>query len=481
MVKKISYTNKDYNALRNSLETLAKDLSGEKWTDFRHSDTGVVLIELMATLGDMINYNIDRQALETYLPTAEEKKNIRSNLKGFRYKIPSYRSATVECSFSNLHTKKIVVPQYLPLSTKGEEEIPYLTIESKTISETEIGSVKCMQGEEVELSNLTESDIDSSGRILISQITDDKNIDETHIRLFLDGIEWSEIDDVILSDNSGRYFSVDYDKYDNVFLVLHPNWTDYVNDTDSVSVNIIYIRSLGEDGVVSSNVIRNINGDIYDIEGTEVSSKIEVNNPERSLGGEDPQSIENIKKSALDLIKTMWTAVTLSDYEVLSRNYSGVANALAWDWSIKHPDTGADMIVDPYVVELYIVPDDGGDMTALLKSDLEEFFKHRKVATIDLDIKNTTYYTIDFSLTAYVEDVSNNSAIETAITEVLQEFFDYKNREYSEVLEHNKLVQLIEGCHEEIRMINLTTPASNVEVTFGQYPKLGAIEVTYES
>ncbi len=74
MEKKFSYTQKDYESIKDDLIARAKDLSD--WTDFSDNDFGTLLIKLFATMGDSLYYHIDRIANEAFLPTAQEEDSI---------------------------------------------------------------------------------------------------------------------------------------------------------------------------------------------------------------------------------------------------------------------------------------------------------------------------------------------------------------------------------------------------------------------
>ncbi|SMG63179.1 [weak similarity to] baseplate J family protein, partial [methanotrophic bacterial endosymbiont of Bathymodiolus sp.] len=54
----IEYINKDYESIRQELLAKVPQLT-DRWTDFNHSDLGVVLLELFCGVGDMLSYYLD--------------------------------------------------------------------------------------------------------------------------------------------------------------------------------------------------------------------------------------------------------------------------------------------------------------------------------------------------------------------------------------------------------------------------------------
>ena len=91
---KISYTDKDYT---NILDDLINSISGitQKWNTTDVNDVGIVLVKLMAILGDMLFYNQDIQSLEVYPSSVTQRKNAASIYKLIGYKMRWYKSATL--------------------------------------------------------------------------------------------------------------------------------------------------------------------------------------------------------------------------------------------------------------------------------------------------------------------------------------------------------------------------------------------------
>lgn len=82
----ISYSNKDYESLRQELLARVPQLT-DRWTDFNESDLGVVLLELFCGVGDMLAYYLDAQAAEAYLPTARQRQNVINLCKLIGYRL----------------------------------------------------------------------------------------------------------------------------------------------------------------------------------------------------------------------------------------------------------------------------------------------------------------------------------------------------------------------------------------------------------
>jgi len=70
-ISKMSYTHKDFASIYPDMLDLAKELTN-KWDPSlsNESDPGVVLLKEGAFISDHNNYNIDKNILEAFLPSA---------------------------------------------------------------------------------------------------------------------------------------------------------------------------------------------------------------------------------------------------------------------------------------------------------------------------------------------------------------------------------------------------------------------------
>lgn len=74
--KEIRYLNKTFNQWRQSLIDFAKVYYPNSYTDFNESSPGMMFIEMMAYVGDVLGYYIDTQFRENLIQYAEETDNI---------------------------------------------------------------------------------------------------------------------------------------------------------------------------------------------------------------------------------------------------------------------------------------------------------------------------------------------------------------------------------------------------------------------
>ena len=96
----INYLSKDFNSLKNDLMDYVKRQFPDTWRDFNDASGGMAILELMAYIGDVLSFNIDRQVNEAYINRAIETKNIVSLASNFGYNPRSNTPAIVNLAVS---------------------------------------------------------------------------------------------------------------------------------------------------------------------------------------------------------------------------------------------------------------------------------------------------------------------------------------------------------------------------------------------
>ena len=81
--REINYLSKDFDSIKSDLIDYVKRHFPSDWRDFNDASGGMAILELIAYVGDILSYNIDRQVNESYINRAVEIKNIVSLAQNF--------------------------------------------------------------------------------------------------------------------------------------------------------------------------------------------------------------------------------------------------------------------------------------------------------------------------------------------------------------------------------------------------------------
>ena len=79
----INYLSKDFDSIKADLVDYVKRHFPSDWRDFNDASGGMALLEMIAYVGDILTFNIDRQVNEAYINRAVEIKNIVSLISPF--------------------------------------------------------------------------------------------------------------------------------------------------------------------------------------------------------------------------------------------------------------------------------------------------------------------------------------------------------------------------------------------------------------
>lgn len=347
--KKLEYTSRDYVAILDDLIASIPGIS-QKWNSSDANDPGLILVKLMAMIGDMMQFNQDMQSLEIYPSSVTLRKNASSIYRLIGYKMKWYRSATLQANLVNTYSASATLPRFCTFVT--DSGTTYCTFDqyelmSNTSNNGEERVVELIQGTPVTPVRSSSNPYPDPGRSWHSiygynyskaDIVDNriylkhKNIDQDHIILIDDqNEEWTLKDNIYLTTDVGRFFEFGVDVEDNVYIEL----VDYYDNFNVNKFKIFYIKSDGEEGQIYANTLKVITGNVWAREGSDLNI-YNVNNfihftHYDSTYGYNPETPDEARKESVKYLNTMDTLITLADFERATLRCWGVANVRATD------------------------------------------------------------------------------------------------------------------------------------------------------
>ncbi len=348
----ISYVDKDYV---NILDDLINSIPGitQKWNSSDANDPGMILVKLMAIIGDMLFYTQDMQSLEVYPNSVTQRKNAATIYKLIGYKMHWYRSATCEAEVVNTYTQSATIPRFCTF-TSEDGEIVYTTFKqydlaSNTQNNGTVTSVELIQGSPVTPNRVSNNPYPDAGApwhsiygynystsdIINNRIyLRNRNIDQDHIILIDDqNEEWTLMDNIYLTREVGRFFEFGVDSNENTYIEL----IDYYTNFNINSFKIFYIVSNGEAGQVYANTLTKVTGSVWsritqndNTVVSNVNSFVQFTHYD-STYGYDPETPDEARKNSVLYQNTLDTLITLADFERATLREPGVANVRATD------------------------------------------------------------------------------------------------------------------------------------------------------
>lgn len=180
-----SYINKDFYQIYPEILELVTKIT-ERWhpESSNESDPGVVLLKLLAFIADKNNYNIDKNVLECFMPSATQQESMRKLCDMMGYEMKYYQSATTKLNFSwngddNLGENNLItLPAFETTVQNKEGDVTYTLIEPVSFGNAknnrEAKGIQAIEGEMFKLKIgqseiITLQSIDSKNRVYLPE------------------------------------------------------------------------------------------------------------------------------------------------------------------------------------------------------------------------------------------------------------------------------------------------------------------------
>lgn len=359
----LSPTKKDFVQIWNELLEVAGKLS-ERWdpTSTNESDPGIVILKALAGIADKLNYNIDKNTLEAFMPTAAQEDSMRKLCDMLGYNIKYYQSAVTDVTIryynpepedqeaEAMKSPGLLIPKFTVI-TNEDQDINYFTINEQSCyisAKDPIKTLPCMEGQIVKCESINESNI-----ITANQISSNNRfyLPETHIAengIFVynvtadlsspdtltDGNIWTKVDNLNSQSLRSRVFKFGYDSYESRPYIEFPD--DYSELFDE-GLFIYYARTNGVNGNISPRTLTQLEKPNLAKWSDVAQESFSVENIFSATTGANIETIKQAYNNFKKTIGTFETLVTCRDYMnkiysmVNSLNKPYVSNILVTD------------------------------------------------------------------------------------------------------------------------------------------------------
>ena len=403
-VSKLSYTSRDYMSifedLVNSIPTLTT-----LWTSRDEADPGIVLVKLMSMLGDMLSFNLDKQALETYPGSVTQRKNAAQIFGLIGYKMHWYRSARATVLLANSSQSSITIPVFTRFMTSDGsvyytnteqievgggtqlEEVQYELVQGVPRTPAKIQEFSV--GTNVTWHSMYGYNVFSRDIVNNEYYLEDSNVDETTIRIVdSTGEEWHQVENLELQISTGKYFELKIDEYDRPYIKFISYWEKY----GISQFKLFYIVSDGSKGEVAYGMLNKLASSVYSVQMSDSTGKsIVIANTNLNISnyastvGYDPETPDEARISSMNYVNTYDTLVTLDDFTKATKRVAEVANAIALDCT-NDPILSLNPSENTYIVKIYIVRTEEyeSDEKEVFKQELDTYLRQYKMMPLDL-------------------------------------------------------------------------------------------------
>lgn len=334
-----SYLHKDFYQVYNELLDLAKKIS-KRWdpSSSNESDAGVVLLKLLAFVADKNNYNIDKEILERFMPSATQESSMRERCETLGYNMSYYRSATTNVSFmyqgNELENNSITLKAFETTLTNEAGDVNFVLTEDAVLDTKFIAKTKpAIEGTlcQVKIGDdnvIRLNDIDSSNKYYLPEymIAENgvwiRNASGTTTNTN-DWNQWNKVDNLNIQVTGTKCFKFSFDSKKQLPYIEFPQ---YISSIIENGLEIQYVRTKGAAGNISANTLTKISNatTIKSNNNSDLNIKLVdestgdvylvVKNLSSTVNGADKESIDDAYNNFKKTIGTFDTLVTCRDY-----------------------------------------------------------------------------------------------------------------------------------------------------------------------
>ena len=391
-VPAIDYTSKDFAGFKASLLDYASREFPE-WQSRSEGDFGVVLVELLAYMGDILSYYGDRLQAEAYLSTATQRLSILQIAELLGY-VPSSAIpavGTVTFKSANPGPASVVIPAGTAVVTgyieSLDDSIVYETdaAASITVAGGEV-TVPVTQGQTRSMRLLGSSNGLASQQYRITE----RPVIENSVHLFVStgydsqgtetSEEWTQILYLVDGDSNDKVFATFNDEAGATWVSFGDNLNGQIPN-NQLNVYATYRIGGGVAGNISANQVINIADP--SVSGVSIS----LDNAGQSMSsamisGTDQESTDQIRSNAPRAFRTQNRAVTLQDFIDATISVPGVlrANAVAGSFTS---------------VTVFVVGPNGAAPNALLISNVQRVLAGKALAGCSISVASPAFISVN--------------------------------------------------------------------------------------
>lgn len=391
MTTVVDYTSRDFDSLKQSLlDYAAQNFSS--WTPSSEGDFGTLMLELLAYVGDVTSYYIDRAQNEAYLPSASQASSVLQIAQLLGYTPGTGQPATGTVTFvANALTSTSATPAItIPAGTQVATDY-VAAVDGPVIFETDSDAVVVV-GNSVTV-NVTEGQTWSGEQVGVSSGLPAQEYQIKRPRVYVDSVEvtvagatWREVAHLLDADPDDQVFET-YNDNKGYTWVRFGDGLNGAVPSIGLNIDVTYRTGYGAAGNVAAGaVVTMVSKTPSGVSVQKSSSTSGLSTSSAMTGGADPESIDSIRDNAPKTFFSQQRAVTLQDFINFATGVPGVAKANA--------------VADYFSsVTIYVVGPDGGAPTQALLDSVASTVQSKALAGVSVQVGAPTSVPVNVGAT----------------------------------------------------------------------------------
>lgn len=422
-VPQVDYTSRDFLSISNDMKALIPNFAPQ-WTSRDSTDFGIVLLELFAYMGDLLNYYVDRAANEAFIETATQRETVVRLAKMLNYTPNDVSPASGSVTLSNSGSSTITVPtgsQFSATASDGSTTITYeLLGTGVTVPAASGGTAGTATAVVTQGITVTETVGVSDGTSFQSfKLANPGVITSGTMTVYVNNLVYQKVAHIIDYGPADPVFTAVTDGTGYTYIGFGDGSSGRIPPKNqTIAVQYRYTNAAGSLGNVSAGTLTGVVGDPS---GSVSLASISVSNPAALSGGTDAESTDSIRINAPLALRTLNRAVTLSDYANLAIQVPGVAKARAASATFTN-------------VTIYIAAAGGGPSSSSLRKSVFNFMASKIPPNTSLSIADFSPAYPYLSLDVNVQPGYDPALVKSNVLGALYSLFDFNNVTFNDTI-----------------------------------------------
>jgi hypothetical protein len=435
----IDYTSKDWTGFVTSMLNYASVIMPQ-WDTSSEGDFGVMLIELVAYVCDILSFYGDRLTQEAYLPTATQRLSI-INLAQLLGYVPAQGSpASGTVTFANSTGTNIIVPAGTQVATgfsaSADQPVIYQTNADIDVLSDSTATVNVTQGVTYTQQQIGISDGTAGQSFQIAQpFTEDGTV-SVYISSAVNPVLWNQVTFLVDSGPADQVYSVYVDENNMTNIQFGDNVNGAIPEIGLI-VYATYTIGVGSAGNQPSGSVGVLVTPITGIDIPFQSDTTVLYQSSAMTGGSDPETNDQIRANAPQAYATQQRAVSVQDFASLALNIPGVLEASA---TANHSTSVTLYVLGPN----YLAPSSG------LQNTILSYFSNRMLAGTSLTMGTPDLVPVDIGtsgtgITLQVQDNYSQAVVVANVTTALESLLSPPSTSFGMLLNVSSVYSAIMG------------------------------------
>jgi phage-related baseplate assembly protein len=412
-----------------------------------HTDTNIFvrMLGVWAGIAEQLGYYIDNWGMESFNSTRRLYPSAVRIAQQYDYKIMSMLPASADITFylDKASPTSIIIPQGTVIKHKEDSKIIFYTVQPALIAFGNLEvTVSAIQQELIEDVTVGLSDGSKNQTFVLPY-----DVANGTVSVMVQGDMWEHKRTLGFSKKTAKHFTTSVDEDKNPVLEFGDDVAGMI-PVNGGEIVVSYYKTLGPIGNVTANTLSVLESSISLPDGV----KLAVKNRQKSSGGADIESIEDLQRRIPLSIRTLNVAVTANNFPDIANQAAGVMkSAISYTCG--------------KVVKIFIVPTDGGIASEILCQSVVGWFEDKKLFNTSVQCYPAGELTIYIKIKVVAHRNYQNEAVKQNVLSAILNFNSWQNQEIKGDIHVSDLYQAVEAAEgvksssiEEIKVIPYARP-----------------------